>query len=380
MLAAQDLKYKICAYCSITFSITHLMIFIYHLISTLIKNKAAKLCNERDKSKVSILLSFVMFLFGIIANSTLVYNIFNPLDRSDKLCHVSVHLATLYLLFKSTMYLILATKLWELIADYCSILQISDKKLKIWILVVMIWSTVTMLALNIFIKAGDACSRIIPLPFYVNSISLDIIGIIVNIYFFTKPWYVLAQSEDEHFSLKKIVIKYCILSAICVGSTPMIVIGYSIIGIPELFVTFHVMMSSLAIIAMYEWNFWITDCNVLCICCRCVNRKSKKSKTDMEILGKVVNEDQETVVLSPTLAIIDKSTTSMSSDKDNRNCVNLKIPRTSMVKIPSVETVSAIPDGGPILIQHPKSDSDILETVLHDVLEDDPDTADKDVA
>merc|ERR1712062_93980 len=125
-------------------------------------------------------------------------------------------------------YLILAIKLWTFIAESL-IFRFNERKLKIWIAVVSIWSILNLTLLIISMRTGDKCRGIVPVPIFGSCLLLDFIAIILNTYLFTKPLYTLYQTAkslpsttndiNEFLYLKEIARKQWILSILAVGSS-----------------------------------------------------------------------------------------------------------------------------------------------------------------
>ena len=120
--------------------------------------------------------------------------------------------------------------------------------------------------------------------------------ILVNTYLFTKPVYILLKknqslrNNDDFVKMKRVAIKQWILSTVAVGTTIMAMILIILLGLQELFGTFDVFISTLAIIGMYDWNSWMTDyCFDCCFVCK---KGTAKSKAEVNPSSPTMNTDE----------------------------------------------------------------------------------------
>ena len=325
------------------------------------QNKEKQFCTKMNTSKASVLLSFAQSIVGLIGNIALTYEIINP--PTGTLCDIFVHAPSLYILFKSIMYLILAIRVWTFIQT-ASIFQLTERKLKIWIAIVSIWSIANLILFNIFSKTGVDCRRLYPQPILISTIFLDFVGIICSTYLFTKPLYTLYKTSesfsknvdktDNYLYLKKIAMKQWILSIIAVGTSMVSLIGVLLYGLPQLFGTFDYLISTLSIIGMYEWNDWmISPCK-----CECIDNGSEAQE--------MVDMFNFTAADKGSTKDHDSSIVYNDEDKESTPV------QATIINVPSNETVSGCDTLSPAAeeevpnIKHALQNSFIVSTAMND--------------
>lgn len=168
--------------------------------------------------------------------------------------------------------------------------------------------------------ATDNCQGVI-IPHYViaSILALDFMAIVLNTYFFTQPLFVLYRDTkalpatviiDDLSYLKRIAVKQWILSFIAVMTTLLTIVSNVFTNLPEIFATFDMLISTLSIICMYEWNSWITDCE-------CLRDESEvESKIAVEMLGKIIDGN---ISAQPTPTPVHIDGTDVSEIKDDED-------------------------------------------------------------
>ena len=351
----------------IVFSILYVLLFGYHIISTVVQNKEKQFCTKMNTSKFSVLLSFMLFIVGLTGNAALTYEIIKI--PTGTFCDILIHAPSLYILFKSIMYLTLAIRVWTFIQT-ASIFQLTERKLKIWIVIVSSWSVTNLILFNIFTKAGEHCRRIYQEPILVSTVLLDFVAITFSTYLFTKPLYTLYKTSkslskvedktDNYLYLKKIAMKQWILSIIAVGSSMLSLIGVLLYGLPQLFGTFDYLISTLSIIGMYEWNVWMTSCECSLCKCECFHRSAAEEMVDMLdfTVASPSSKNTPTVDKGNSIAYKDQSTAAIPIA-----ATILNVPSTETVS--GCNSVSVAPEEVPN-IKHVLQNSFIVTTAMND--------------
>eukprot|EP01084_Bolivina_argentea_P137940 242930_1 len=249
--------------------ISSLLITAYHLYTTH-KNTSSLCTNRFLRSNPSILLSYFLLFISIISGISLL------LDSAvtGDLCPYSQYYGpTLYSIFKTTVYLILGCRIYMSLRT--SIYRHSAKTLIIWSVILIVWTLFNVIAGNVTVTAQveetQSVTKCIVIPSYMYAISqslLDIVSAIFNSIIFVRPVFNSLQlsPRNDNIKPKAIACKQCILTIIAVFSSIIAIIGIEIFhDIVPVFVGFDIIVSTLSVILMFEWNSFITS--KIFVCC-----------------------------------------------------------------------------------------------------------------
>ena len=217
-------------------------------------------------------------------------------------CFIQIRIGPIcYTSFKACLYIILLSRLWSRNSVKCQkIFNYNPIYVKIWSIIIISWSVINGILMNIggtAIFAGNdifpKCTNDLSDISLMMSAGLDFVAGTVNLYLFVKPLFsILHQIKDRE--LKSLVIRLSILSVFTIISTIIALIICMFANGTPIFI-FAVggdeLISTLCIILMYKWNTWITD-RLLLFCL-----PSKSMITDdmknLEIVTDTVSNNQQ---------------------------------------------------------------------------------------
>ena len=241
-------------YSSISIIILTISVSIYHVISTVIHYK------ESDSDVTpSIKLSSLLIIFAITIPILWLFQ--------TQFCNQSHYiLISLYIIYKLIWYLMLVLRAFE--AYEKSPVTFHTKTLKIWAIILIVWSLFNLISQIFTTSAKINNDKICILTFHpfitISLILLNIVACIGNWYLYVKPIYIL-YFQTHDFYLKTICIKQCILVGIAILTTIITISFIFIFDLSQLFITLDVLVATICVILMYGWNRKIVG--FLCCCC-----------------------------------------------------------------------------------------------------------------
>lgn len=244
---------------SSTFSIltlvSILVIMIYHAVSVKKHNAS------RKTAKMSLIATLILFIFGlgVIMNGLILEEFV-----TSSVCDLNAIIGIpLYMMFKLTLYVTLALRVHYVFRNAAE-LEYSPKTLKIWVSIIIFWSFMNLILINInFTYTFDATvyppCDLQPTRLALMSLALqDLVSGSVNAYLFIRPVLRLKKmikntsSNEQSRDLHDIAIKQCVLSLSAIISTVVGLVCIILFDIPFVFVGSDVVISVLSIILSLE--------------------------------------------------------------------------------------------------------------------------------
>eukprot|EP01084_Bolivina_argentea_P074953 135937_1 len=265
------------------------LIAMYHMLIVYKYQKASKL---ETKFYPSLKLSYILVVVAVIFNTSLCIYAFDV--KSLAICYYGKFAGIpLYSIFKLLLYLILVCRVWIIFKQFDQYAY-NIKKLKLFCSLLTVWCFINIALIVLFAEIHFLPNQrpvcyINPPQIGLASIGfLDIVAGIGNAYLYIKPAIALHNKQiksKRESSFVIIAFKQCVLSIIAILSSIIGLICIAIFSMPQIFAGIDVIISTLCIIFMYDWNEYIVEkicCAVFC----CLPKESvhlKSSQNDQKL-------------------------------------------------------------------------------------------------
>ena len=271
--------------------ISFVSICVYH--GLMIKKNYGN--EQYNASKYSLYFSLILIIFGGLLIILVCFETFN----ATKVFCDNIIPAALpsYILFKLTLYLLLVHRLYYVFQNLPNELKYSTKKLKIWCILIICLSIISLILTHIDIEIVYDDNMYPPCDVEASEFGLmfmalqDIICGIINCYLFVRPIKKLRnkmnnitteynlKTESKSTNILGLAIKNCILVCCAILSTVIGLIGIILIDMAQIWISIDTVITILSVVFMYEWNLYIL--NYLCCCCLPNNLDSNKDGLEM---------------------------------------------------------------------------------------------------